>query len=161
MQSVLNQTGLSKGALYHHFRSKTEIIEAIYSEESRSAIQRAFKKAVKTSGPLTQLKNACLAWTDEVRKPTVSKILFEIGPTALGPKKAKAIEDSHSLAVIEALLEKAMNAGEFEDTDPKLIAAFLNALVEQTALHQLRTGAASLELLDRSIESIFEAFRLQ
>lgn len=161
MQSVLNQTGLSKGALYHHFRSKTEIIEAIYSEESRSAIQRAFEKAVKTSGPLTQLKSACLAWTDEVRKPTVSKILFEIGPTALGPKKAKAIEDSHSLAGIEALLEEAMNAGEIGDTDSKLIAAFLNALVEQTALHQLRTGTASLELLDRSIESIFEAFRPQ
>lgn len=157
-QAVLNETGLSKGAIYHHFRSKTEIIEAIYSEESRSAIERAFEKAMKTNGPLHQLKTACLAWTDEVRKPTISKMLFEIGPTALGPVRAKAIEDSHSLTRIEALLEKAKAEGEIGDIDPKLIAAFLNVLVEQTALHYLRTGTASLDVLNSSIQSIFEAF---
>ena len=29
IQSVLTETGLSKGAMYHHFRSKSEIIEAL------------------------------------------------------------------------------------------------------------------------------------
>ena len=160
-QGVLTETGLSKGALYHHFKSKTEIVEAIYAEESRAAIERAFDKAEQHQGPLAQLKSACLAWTEEVRIPDVSKILFEIGPTALGPEKAKSIEDAHSLDLIESLIQQAISQGSLGPTDPRLIAAFLNALVAQTALHQLRTGYPSLNVLERAIQALFESVQPQ
>lgn len=158
-QSVLADTGLSKGALYHHFKSKTDIVEAIYTEESRQTLARAFTQADQASGPLAQLKSACLAWTREVRIPAVSQILFKIGPSALGVERAKAIEDAHSLKRIEALLQDAVKAGEINATNTKLMATYLNALVEQTALHDLRSGTDSLMLLDRSIEAIFAALR--
>jgi AcrR family transcriptional regulator len=158
-QSVLSETQLSKGAMYHHFKSKTDIIEAIYAEESKATIERAIAGAEKGLGPLEQLKRACLTWTELARAPKVSKILFEIGPKALGPEKAKAIEDTYSLHLIESLLRKAVDAGEITDADPKLMAAFLNALVEQTALYDLRTGSTSLQVLDRSIEALFESLK--
>ena len=158
-QSVLNETGLSKGAMYHHFKSKTDIVEAIYEEESRSAINRALATVADIEEPLTKLKGACLAWTKEVRVRNVSKILFEIGPTALGPEKAKAIEDSNSFKFIEDLLEDAMDRGDLRRTDPKLIAAFLNALVEESALYSLRTKKASLDVLDGAIQALFDSLR--
>lgn len=158
-QSVLNETQLSKGAMYHHFQSKTEIVEAIYAEDSKRTIERAIARASKDLGPLEQLKSACLAWTELARAPSVSKILFEIGPKALGPEKAKAIEDAYSLHLIEALLNQAIETGELTETDPKLLAAFLNALVEQTALYDLRTGCTYLDVLDRSIQALFESFK--
>ena len=158
-QSVLTETGLSKGAMYHHFQSKTDIVEAIYTEESRTAIERAFNKADRTQGPLGQLKSACLVWTQEVRDPDVSKILFEIGPTALGPEKARAIENAYSLELIEGLLTKAIADGDIGQTDTHLFAAYLNALVEQTALHQLRTGKASMDMLDHSIQAMFASLQ--
>lgn len=158
-QSVLSETQLSKGAMYHHFQSKTDIVEAIYAEESKSTIERAIARAEKGLGPLEQLKSACLTWTELARAPSVSKILFEIGPKALGPEKAKAIEDAYSLHLIEALLNKAIDKGEIINTDPKLIAAFLNALVEQTALYDLRTGGTSLALLERAIDALFVSLK--
>ena len=158
-QSVLNETQLSKGAMYHHFQSKTDIVEAIYAEESKSTIERAIARAGKGLGPLEQIKSACLTWTALARAPNVSKILFEIGPKALGPEKAKAIEDAYSLHLIEALLNQAIDKGEITDADPKLIAAFLNALVEQTALYDLRTGGTSLALLERAIDALFVSLK--
>lgn len=158
-QAVLDQTGLSKGAMYHHFQSKTDIVEAIYSEESQGAIERAFKKGAQSGGPLAQIKAACLAWTEEVQVPSVSKILFEIGPKALGPERAKAIEDAHSLQRIEGLLRAAIAQGDMVETDPKLIATFLNALVAETAMHHLRTGQMALDVLDRSIDALFQAWQ--
>ena len=158
-QGVLDATGLSKGALYHHFQSKTDILEAIYSEESRKTIEEAFRKSDPSKGPLSQLKSAYLFWTEEVRKPSVSKILFEVGPKALGPEKARSIEDSHSGTLIETLLKQAIFNGELEEVDLKLLALFLNALVEQAALHQLRTGTNSQPMLDRSIQALFDSLR--
>ena len=158
-QAVLTETQLSKGAMYHHFKSKTEIAEAIYAEESKTAIERALEIGAREDSPLAQIKAACLAWSKAVQVPSVSKILFEIGPRALGPEKAKAIEDSYSLNRIERLLNLAIANGDMADTDAKLIAAFLNVLVAETALHHLRTGKSSLEVLDHSIQALFDSLK--
>ncbi len=158
-QEVLAQTGLSKGAMYHHFRSKTEIAEAIYESESRRAITKALNRVDQGTAPLEQLKGACLAWTQEVRSPSVSKILFEIGPSALGTKRAKEIEDSISLKLIEDLLLQAIASGDLRTSEPKLIAAFLNALVAEAALHELRTGKDSSRVLSDAIDGLFNGLR--
>lgn len=145
--------------MYHHFRSKAEIVQAIYVEESRSTIERAFKSVDAETTPIAKLKAACLAWTEEVRVPSVSKILFEIGPSALGPEKAKEIEDSYSLRLIEQQLEQAIEAGELKPVDPKLIAAFLNSLVAESALYTLRTGKDSMEALRTTIDAMFDSLQ--
>ena len=158
-QSVLAQTGLSKGAMYHHFRSKSEIVEALFVDESRRAIERALESVDKNASPLEQLRTACLTWTQEVRTPSVSKVLFEIGPSALGPQRAKEIENAISLTHIEDLLGQAIAAGDLASQDPKLIATFLNALVAEAALHALRTRNDSADVLSDAIDGLFDAFR--
>ena len=155
VQSVLDQTGLSKGALYHHFRSKSEIIEALFEHESRSTIERVLSRLDPEISALARLRMACVEWTKEVRAPDISKILFEIGPSALGARKAKQIEDRFSLSQIEALLNEAAAAREIEVSEPKLIAAFLNALVAEAGLFYLRTGTDSAPTLAASIDALF------
>ena len=159
VQHVLDQTGLSKGALYHHFRSKEDIIEALFEHESRSTIERVMHRLDPAASPLTRLRAACLDWTREVRAPDVSKIIFEIGPSALGARKAKQIEDQNSLGRIEALLQDAIAAGEITAPQPKLIAAFLNALVAEAGLFDLRTGRDSTTTLAAAIDALFDGMR--
>lgn len=159
VKHVLDQTGLSKGALYHHFTSKEEIIEALFEHESRSTIDRVMKRVDPEASPLSRLRSACLDWTREVRAPDISKIIFEIGPAALGARKAKEIEDRNSLDRIEALLAEAIAAGELSAADPKLIAAFLNALVAEAGLYDLRTGQDSVPTLAASIDALFAGMR--
>jgi AcrR family transcriptional regulator len=156
---VLMSIGLSKGAMYHHFRSKAEIVEAIYEEESRGAIERSLLKVAHITSPSERLKGACLAWMEEIKVQNVSKILFEIGPSALGPRKAKEIEDSISLALMERQLQEAIAAGEIGQVDVKLIAALLNALVAEAALYSLRTGKDSVTSLRKSIDALLAAFQ--
>jgi len=159
VKHVLDQTGLSKGALYHHFTSKEDIIEALFEQESRTTIERAMSRVDPLASPLSRLRTACLNWTREVRAPDISKIMFEIGPGALGAQKAKAIEDRNSLSRIEALLIEAIAAGELSAADPKLIAAFLNALVAEAGLYDLRTGRDSGPTLGAAIDALFAGLR--
>ena len=159
MKHVLDQTGLSKGALYHHFESKEEIIEALFEHESRTTIERVMARVDPAASPLTRLRAACLDWTQEVRAPDTSKIIFEIGPAALGARKAKAIEDRNSLHRIEALVSEAISAGDISTEDPKLITSFLNALVAEAGMYELRTGRDSRSTLAASIDALFEGMR--
>lgn len=158
-QDVLAEIGLSKGALYHHFRSKSEIIEAIYEDESRRVIERALRSVEDVASPLEKLKGACLAWTKEVRAPGVSKVLFEIGPSALGLEKSKKIEEAFSRKHIQRLLDAAVAAKEIEVVDSKLLTALLNALVGEAALYARRTGRDSTSVLRGTLNAVFSSLK--
>ena len=158
-QTILSETGLSKGALYHHFRSKAEIIEAIYESESRSAIDRALVSVDVSAPPLIRLRDACIAWLGEVRVPGIAKILFDIGPSALGQTRAREIEDGYSLGLLEALFQQAIDVGDIQETDVRLAAALVNALVAEAALYTLRTGLSSEEMLSKLLDGYFAALK--
>lgn len=159
VQSVLTETGLSKGALYHHFRSKAEIIEALYAHESRSAIDRVFTPLASETSPLELLKSAYLRWLQIVRNPEIAQILFEIGPAAIGERKAREIEDAASKQPIKRLLKKAMDRGEIMPPDADLLIALLNALVAEAALFQLHTGKDASESLKLAFDGLLSAMR--
>ena len=159
VQSVLTLTGLSKGALYHHFRSKSEIIEALYEHESRSAIAEVVTQPATERSPLARLKSVYLQWTQVVRDPDIARILFEIGPAAIGEQKARNIEDAASRQSIKRLLSKAIESGEIAPPDPNLLISLLNALVAEAALHQLHTGEDARASLELAIDGIFAAMQ--
>lgn len=133
-EAVLVETGLSKGALYHHFSSKSELAEAVYRAESHGAINTALRNADPNGPAIERLKAICAAWLREVRKPDVRRILFDIGPSLLGVKRVIEIENSLSLRLFEELLSEANDKGEIAIQMPSLAARLINAYVGEVAL---------------------------
>lgn len=146
LTSVLAETGLSKGALYHHFASKNELIAAIYREESKGAIARAMAQAERAAAvsSLAALTSMCAAWLEEIRDPAVAAILLRIGPAALGVEEAQRIENDNSLALFERQLQRAAEAGEIGIIDRPLAARLVNALMTELAIASLHKRAAPL-----------------
>ncbi len=144
MAAVLAETGLSKGALYHHFASKTELIAAIYATESRGAIDRARAKVGHGASPLGELTGLCAAWLTEIREPAVAAILFRLGPAALGIEAAQRIENEHSLALFADLLDRAAAAGEIAGLNRPLAGRLINAVMAELALASLRRRSEPL-----------------
>lgn len=154
---ILAVTGLSKGALYHHFTSKNEIVEALYEAESRGAIERASASVDAAAPPLMRLREACKAWLAEVQDPQVARILFEIGPEALGTVRCKKIEDRFSLGVFEALLREANDRGDIALSHPAMTARFLNALMAEASFLQKTDPAALTERIGKMIDAVVAA----
>ncbi|MBD2842607.1 TetR/AcrR family transcriptional regulator [Erythrobacter rubeus] len=155
-QLTLDDTGLSKGAFYHHFRSKSEIIEALYAQESEATLERAFGRGSIASSSLERLKTGCIAWLDEVKDPDVAAILFRIGPSALGQERASAIEDLHGIARIRALLEEAVADDGIVFGNVELIASFINSLVAEAVLHRLGSGNEVGPYLAKAIDGVID-----
>ncbi len=154
--SVLAQAGLSKGALYHHFSSKTEVIEAIYRAESRGAIERALGQVDAQAPPLERLKRSCEVWLIEVRDPAVSRILFEIGPAAIGFAAAQRIENEFSLALFERQLREIDRDGPIAVADPPSAARLLNAMMAELALISRARRGEVIADAGRLIEAVLK-----
>lgn len=155
--AVLADTGLSKGAMYHHFASKTEIIEAIYRAESHGAITRASARVDHLTDPVEQLKEACLAWLAELEQPEVGRILLEIGPTALGVKRVVEIENELSLSLIEGLLLEAAQSGIVDLTEPRVAARLINALIGEVAVQRYSDRVLAVRAVGPAIDAILAA----
>ncbi|WP_280842184.1 TetR/AcrR family transcriptional regulator [Pontixanthobacter sp. CEM42] len=155
--SVLAATGLSKGAMYHHFRSKNEIVEAVYRAESHGAIRRAVAKVPESLSATTRLKLACTSWLKEMEQPEVAHIVLNIGPTALGLGRVIEIENELSLKLFEQILEQANAAGEISLPKPKLAVRLINAMIGEVALQKRDDRAAASEAIGPVIDAILES----
>lgn len=155
--SVLAEAGLSKGAMYHHFASKVEIIEAIYREESHGAVRRAAASVARELPPVERLKLACSAWLQELDIPDVARILLEIGPSALGTAKVRAIEDELTLRLFQTLLEEAVQRGDASLSNPSLAARLINGMVAEVAVLPRGERNAAARTIGPVVDAILDS----
>lgn len=154
--SVLADTGLSKGALYHHFGSKTDILESVYRDESHGAVRRAAAAVPEGLAPIERLKATCMAWLAEMEDPDVGAIVMEIGPTALGFKRVLEIESELTLPMFEATLRQASQEGQVALADPVLAARLINGMVAQVALQPASERALAARTIGPLVDAILE-----
>jgi AcrR family transcriptional regulator len=138
--SILAAAGVSRGALYHHFRSKKELFAAVFEHVSAAAVDRAVRRGRAGKSARQTLVLACLAWLKEARRPGVARILLDQGPQVLGWLAARDIENRYSLSVMKAGLQAAVDAAELETPSVELTAGVLNAALAELALVSLHGG---------------------
>ncbi len=155
--AILESSGISRGALYHHFETKQAVFEGVFQRVSDAAIERAVRDAPQSPSPLETLVQVCLRWLREVRKPDVAAIVIEQGPRVLGWKRARDLEARTSLGLMVRGLERAESAGEVEVESVELAARFLNAVLAEAALASVhRAPRLSNAAIERSIRQVIE-----
>lgn len=159
LNAVLQVAGVSKGALYHHFGSKTDLLEAVFADVSRQVLGRAAAASAGTVTAHQALSAALKAWLRAALEPRAGRILLEIGPGVLGFAKARDIELALSEGAMHALIERARTMGEADCADVTLTARLLNAAITEMALTALDRGhrAADLARFDDAIDTLIAA----
>ena len=81
IEAVLEQTGASRGALYHHFASKQALFEAVVD-----GVEAQVGEAVVVAGseagdvdPVARLRAGFLAWIRLAGEPVVGRVLRMAG----------------------------------------------------------------------------------
>jgi AcrR family transcriptional regulator len=77
---LVAEVGLSRGALYHHFRTKEELFAAVFEDVEAELVARVMGEADGALPPWVQLRNGLHAYLDLCEDPAVSRILFVDGP---------------------------------------------------------------------------------
>ena len=68
-EAVLADSGLTRGALYHHFRDKQDLFEAVCRRLHQEASTAILAAAEAEDDPLDGLVAGCLAFIDQVARP--------------------------------------------------------------------------------------------
>ena len=120
IEEVARRAGVTRGALYHHFRDKRDLFRAV-AEGIEAELDRLVEAAARRDGSdpadlPAQMAAGIDAFLDACLRPEVRLLLLD-GPSVLGWEAWHALDAHHALGQIEAGLG-ALVAGGFMPAQP-------------------------------------------
>jgi AcrR family transcriptional regulator len=134
IDAVLQQSGASRGSLYHHFKGKDALFEAVLEELETDVGRRTVQAAADAPGPAAALRAGCLEWVRIAREPVIQQILLIDAPAVLGWQRWRALEERHALGLIKGALTAIAAQGGLA---PELVEVFSHvvlAAIDEIAL---------------------------
>jgi AcrR family transcriptional regulator len=157
-ESIVQAAGVTRGALYHHFRDKTALFEAVYETLEHEVVDHVVSGigAAKTS--MERLRKGAEAFLDACLDPAVQRVVLVEGPSVLGWQRWREIDQAYGLGITKVAVQAAMDDGAIRsgpvDELSQVLLAALNeaammlAATADTAKTRRQIGAAIGMLID-------------
>ncbi|MEX0787067.1 MAG: helix-turn-helix domain-containing protein [Dehalococcoidia bacterium] len=159
-EEIAERAGVTRGALYHHFRDKEDLFRAVYEEVEMELAEKVVARTLSLSQAtrLEQLRAGAEAFLDACLDPAVQQIALVDAPSVLGWETWRAIDAQYGFGLLRGGLQAAIDAGEIVDQPAGPLAHLLLGALDEAALLIARAddvkaarsevGAAVLRLLD-------------
>jgi len=142
IEAVLGKSGISRGALYHHFRDKEELFVAVLEAVEARIADATVKASRGIADPVGALLAGCNAWLDVSRDPAIRQIVLVDAPAVLGWQKWREIDARYGFGLLKGSLRAAAEAGRLSPTLIEPLAHVLLAAVLEIALLMARANDA-------------------
>lgn len=132
---VAKAAGVSRGAIYHQYRDKRDLFEAVFEGVERDLV-RVIEVAVAEADsrdPVASLIVGCLAWLDASTAPEVRRIAVLDAPTVLGWSRWREIESRHTIGLVENALAGAMADGRVRTQPARPLALIIMGALDEAA----------------------------
>src|SRR5437763_2127333 len=111
LDDIARAARLTKGALYHHFTSKQDLLRAVFEEVESEMIAAVRRAGAGEPDTWRQLMAGIGAFLDACLAPRYRRIALEEAPAALGWQRWREIDERYSLALVRTPLARLMSGG--------------------------------------------------
>ena len=160
-EDIVRAAGVTRGALYHHFGGKSDLLEAVYREVEEEITARIAEVALGSgaTSPVESMRAGIAMFIDACAEPEVQRIVLLDAPAVLGWDRWREIAASYGLGLIEASLEAGIEAGEISPQPVKPLAHVLIGALDEAAMLVARSEDPGLReqvtaVLERLLESL-------
>jgi AcrR family transcriptional regulator len=160
-EQILQQAGVKRGAMYHHFADKLALFEAVcrqICEEAAIAIETALPETQQLP-PKDQLIEGSIAWMQFMLQADIRQIMLIDAPTALGWQRWQALEQDWGTASLRQGMEEAVAAGQLKPRcSIELLTTAMNGALNALALHAgAPQSSISTQDWQRAVHALWEA----
>jgi len=135
-EEIVAQAEVTRGALYHHFADKRDLMRAAY-EQVEEEVVAAIGKAVAEAGsedPIEVMKIAVGAFFDLALESERARIALVEAPVALGWDEWREIDMRYGLGLTCALLQAGIDAGRIAPVPVKPLGHMLVAALGEAGI---------------------------
>ncbi|MET0371768.1 MAG: TetR/AcrR family transcriptional regulator [Sphingobium sp.] len=130
------EAGVTRGALYHHFAGKEDLLLAVIDSiksELQSAAARRHRKPDRPDRWL-QLRQDLQIGLDDMMQPDILKILLLDAPSVLGWQRWRAESNRFGLAAITKAVERSIAEGLIAPLPATTLAQLISASYNEASL---------------------------
>jgi len=159
-EEILARSGVSRGALYHHFPTKLDLFRAVFIASERRVVDRIAAAVPAASSPFEALLLLAKGYMRAAeRDEELRRIGLGQGRAVLGWEGWR--EACAGLGVALAVVTAAIEAGELPPRDPETVAiVFLGAMIDAAMLIAVADDrAAARERSELVVTDLLEGLR--
>ena len=138
-EAVLAEAGLTRGALYHHFKDKRDLFDAVCQRLQAETVAAILAAADAQRDPVDGLIAGSLAFVAHVSRPVALRILLIEAPSVLGWARWNELDAAHGFGLLVQGVREAVAAGALEG-DPDVLAHLLNGGLNQAVVWAAQSG---------------------
>ena len=129
-EQIVSESGLTRGALYHHFDGKLGLFRAIYEQIEAELVERIAAEELSADDPLDVLRTGVRVVLSQAVESDVQRIALVDAPAVLGYEEWRAIEEEHGLGLLTGALTAAIEAGQIREQPVEPLAhGLLGAII--------------------------------
>lgn len=132
---IVARAGVTRGALYHHFKDKQALFWAV-AEQEAEAVAAEIERATPpdAQSPRDALLAGSDAYLDAMRAPGRTRLLLLDGPAVLGRAGMDEIDSRHGNRTLREGLVAAMRSGTMRKLPADALTSLLAAAFDRAAL---------------------------
>ncbi|MFB4294972.1 TetR/AcrR family transcriptional regulator [Nonomuraea sp. ATR24] len=134
LAEIVRESGVTKGALYHHFDGKAELFRAVLEEVQQEVAARVAAAADAEYGAWAQLKAGCAAFLAAGADPEVQRIMLVDGPAVLGWSEWRAMDEAASARHLAEALTALIDEGVIAPQPVAPLTHLLSGAMNEAAL---------------------------
>jgi AcrR family transcriptional regulator len=162
-EEIVQRAGVTRGALYHHFKDKRALFGAVVEQMEQETAERIAAAALEQTDPWQVQITALNTFLDVCLDPAVQTILLIDAPSVLGPAEWREIEATYGLALVRMGLEGVMDAGLIEKQPVEPLAHLMLGALAEAGLMIARAEDQKLARREvgESVERLLEGLRVR
>jgi AcrR family transcriptional regulator len=143
-EEILSEAEVSRGALYHHFSTKTDLFQAAFEavEDELTAKILEVATAGGQTDPIEILRLGFAAFLEACRNPEVQRIVMLEGPTVLGWDTWHELDERYAFGTVKAVLAVAAEMGRVDPATVDSLAHLLVGAIMQAGMVVARADDA-------------------
>ncbi|QKW07881.1 TetR/AcrR family transcriptional regulator [Streptomyces sp. NA04227] len=133
-EELVRAAGVTRGALYHQFKDKRALFDAVVEQVEAEVTRRVVADALTgVADPVQALRAGARGFLDACAEPEVERILLIDAPGVLGWERWRRIGEEHGLGAIIAALRSAIDAGALPEQPVRPLAHLVLGALDEAA----------------------------
>ncbi|HKW88680.1 MAG TPA: TetR/AcrR family transcriptional regulator [Candidatus Acidoferrales bacterium] len=130
-EAVLEEAGVSRGALYHHFENKAALFAAVLEAVETDVTAATARARANVTEPVQALRAACDAFLQMACDPEVRQIILIDAHSVVGWQTWREIEERHGFGRLKQAFKAIAATGRIPENSSEMFAHIvLASLIE-------------------------------
>jgi AcrR family transcriptional regulator len=162
-EAVVQAAGVTRGALYHHFKDKHALFRAVYENLEEHLMVYVASAVHNLHDPMALLRRGAEAFLDACLDPEVMRVVLVEGPSVLGWETWREIDQAYGLGLVTTALELAVRTGAIRKVPVQPLAHVLLGGLTEGALVMANADdpAAARRDVGKAITAIVDGLAAQ